>query len=250
MADYIVLGTRTEVQSQPTCLCGSVYSKQYLHRTLVLLTWGLASFLNFRFPLISLCSTDPKRSSFSFHMPYFSSSRALGSFKQIQKEKWTPILLPLNQVSRVYKLPSQKNEKNLLGSRNWRSQCQIWYLMEEIWWLIDLLLFLLISCGSLNKNAPHRLMELNVWSSGSGSTWEGFKVLALLEEVCHCGLALGLPIPSSVLVSLFLLPVVELLSTSPAPCLLACCHTFHYDDNGLTLWNDKPPNWTLSFFFF
>lgn len=60
----------------------------------------------------------------------------------------------------------------------------------------------------------------------------GFKVVAILEEVCHCGLALGLPIPMSVLVSLLMYPVdveVELLF------MLACCHTFHHDGNGLTL---------------
>ena len=28
---------------------------------------------------------------------------------------------------------------------------------------------------------------------------------------------------------------VELSATSPAPCLAACCHAPHYDDNGLNL---------------
>ena len=38
--------------------------------------------------------------------------------------------------------------------------------------------------------------------------------------------------------SLFLLPAnpdVELVATSPAPCLPACCHASHHDDNGLNL---------------
>ena len=33
---------------------------------------------------------------------------------------------------------------------------------------------------------------------------------------------------------------VELSAPSPAPCLLACCHASHHDENGLNLWNFKP----------
>ena len=64
--------------------------------------------------------------------------------------------------------------------------------------------------------------DLEVWPVGVG--------VALLEEVCHWGWALGVSNaqvrPS---VSLFLLPVflyAELSATSPLSCLPACLHAF------------------------
>lgn len=46
----------------------------------------------------------------------------------------------------------------------------------------------LTSCGSLNKNGPHRLVHLDICSLGSGATGQGFVNLALLSR---CGLAGG-----------------------------------------------------------
>lgn len=42
------------------------------------------------------------------------------------------------------------------------------------------------NCGGLDRNGPHGLICLNVWSLRSGATWEGLGGMALLEEVCHC----------------------------------------------------------------
>jgi hypothetical protein len=62
--------------------------------------------------------------------------------------------------------------------------------------------------------------------------------VALLEEVCHWGWALGVSnAQARPSVILFLLPAyldVELSATSPAPHLPARCHTSHHD-NGLNL---------------
>ena len=106
--------------------------------------------------------------------------------------------------------------------------------MKEIFWFIDPHLSI-ISCGGLNNNSPHRLIDLNAWSSGCGTTKERLGHMALLEEVCHWRWALRFEKPS---VSFFLLPVdvdVELSTTSPVPCLHACHHASHHDDNGLNL---------------
>lgn len=50
---------------------------------------------------------------------------------------------------------------------------------------------LLQHCGSLNRNGPYRFICLNVWPSGCGITAQGLGGVALQEEVCHCGWALG-----------------------------------------------------------
>jgi hypothetical protein len=47
-------------------------------------------------------------------------------------------------------------------------------------------------CGSLNREESHRLIDLNVWSPVNGTIRKcGLVgvVVALLEEVCHCGWA-------------------------------------------------------------
>lgn len=98
-------------------------------------------------------------------------------------------------------------------------------------------------CGGMNRIGPHKLMCLNVWSIGSGTirrcSLAGIG-MALLEEVWHCGGGIWGHIYSQVMPSvvhrLLLLPVdqdVELFVPSPAPCLSACCHVFHHDNNEL-----------------
>lgn len=85
MAVYCALGARAEAQSQPTCLCGSVHSQPYLHRTLVLLTWGLASALKLCFLLFFL-HTQIQRGAPSLSIcPTSASSRALGSLNKSRK---------------------------------------------------------------------------------------------------------------------------------------------------------------------
>lgn len=47
-----------------------------------------------------------------------------------------------------------------------------------------------MECGALNRNGPHRLMCLNVWPTGSGTTKRGGLVgvdVALLEKVYQWG---------------------------------------------------------------
>lgn len=41
-------------------------------------------------------------------------------------------------------------------------------------------------CENKNENSPHSLIYLNVWTTVSGTVWEGLADMALLEE---CGLA-------------------------------------------------------------
>jgi hypothetical protein len=100
--------------------------------------------------------------------------------------------------------------------------------------------FKTITCyGGLNRHGSHRLMcPWRVSLLGD---------VALLEEVCHCegglwGLIHRLK-PCPVLRRCPLLALdkdVWLLASGPAPCLLACCHVPHHDDNGLSLWHCKP----------
>jgi hypothetical protein len=42
--------------------------------------------------------------------------------------------------------------------------------------------------------------------------------------------------------SLFLLPEDQECRTFPAPCLPACCHAPHHDDNGVNLWTVSQPH--------
>ena len=45
-------------------------------------------------------------------------------------------------------------------------------------------------CGGLNRKGPYKLIDLNAWSPGSGTIRRCDFVgvgLALVEEVCHCG---------------------------------------------------------------
>ena len=78
------------------------------------------------------------------------------------------------------------------------------------------------SCGDFNRNGHHRLMCLNAWPKGEAL----LAGVALLEEVCHCGVWLSGLLCSSYAQcgtrSLMLPedPEVE-LSASPAPCLPA-----------------------------
>ena len=47
-----------------------------------------------------------------------------------------------------------------------------------------------MKCSGLNRNGPHRLLYMNVWPKGSGTTRRCGLVeinVALLEEVHHCG---------------------------------------------------------------
>ena len=80
-------------------------------------------------------------------------------------------------------------------------------------------------CGGLDENGPHRPL---------GS-------VALLEwEMCHFNVGFeDLDTQARPSVSLvFLLPIgsdVGLSSSSPAPRLPRCHHTFHHNDNGLNL---------------
>ena len=76
--------------------------------------------------------------------------------------------------------------------------------------------------------------------------------VALLEEVCHCGLGLLVLKLWPVCVTVSSWPPVEdslwlpsdqdveLSAPSPAPCLPAGCHVVCHDDKGLNLWNCKP----------
>ncbi|EDL18447.1 mCG147608 [Mus musculus] len=91
-------------------------------------------------------------------------------------------------------------------------------------------------CGGLNENGLHRLTEL----------YTGHQRGALYERTKRCGLvggsvSLGVdpevpkPIPS--LEALFLLSAdsdIQLLATSPAPCLPACHPDLHLHENGLS----------------
>lgn len=74
---------------------------------------------------------------------------------------------------------------------------------------------------------------------GSRNTSEGLGGVALLDDVCHWGWALGFqklklgPVALS-----FLLPGnlgLELSATSAALCLYLCYHASNHDDNGLSL---------------
>jgi hypothetical protein len=87
-------------------------------------------------------------------------------------------------------------------------------------------------------------MGLNAWPTGSGTIRRcGFVGVgvALLEEVCHCGMGFEVSYAQailSVVYSLLLLPSdqdVDLSAPSPAPCLPTCCHASHPDNNGLNL---------------
>jgi hypothetical protein len=68
--------------------------------------------------------------------------------------------------------------------------------------------------------------------------------VTLLEEVCQCGAGFEVSDAKVGLVSLsFLLPVdqnVKLSAPSRAPCLPACCHASHHEDNRLNPENCKP----------
>ena len=49
-------------------------------------------------------------------------------------------------------------------------------------------------CGGLSKNDPHRLMCLNIWPIGNSTIRKCGLVrvgVALLEEICYCGVELG-----------------------------------------------------------
>jgi hypothetical protein len=62
------------------------------------------------------------------------------------------------------------------------------------------------------------------------------KGVALLEELCHCEVSYAQAAPS--VAHSFLLPAdqdVELSASPAPPCLPACHHASHYDDNGLNL---------------
>ena len=91
--------------------------------------------------------------------------------------------------------------------------------------------------GGLSRNGSHRLVCSNAQYIGSGT----IRGIALLEEVYHCGgrfevsYAQVTPIMRTVH---FLFPVdqdVELSTTSPEPCLPACCLASCLDDNVLNL---------------
>ena len=71
-----------------------------------------------------------------------------------------------------------------------------------------------LKCGGLNENVPHRLLEIGTIGS-CGLVGVG---VALLEEVCHWGWALGFQKPKPGALSL------SLLSASPAVCQSRCRH--------------------------
>lgn len=103
----------------------------------------------------------------------------------------------------------------------------------------------LTGCSSLNKNGPHRLVYLNIFSLGSDATGQGLVNLALLEWHGLVGGSVSLQVGFGVSktqarprVSRFLMPAhldVELSAHSPTPCLPECCHASHHEDNELNL---------------
>ena len=86
-------------------------------------------------------------------------------------------------------------------------------------------------CRDLSENGPH----LNVWSALGGTDCEGLGGVALLEEVCLWGQALGIlkapPSPLSVCATPSTASGLwircNLSATSIVPCMRACCHTPH-----------------------
>jgi hypothetical protein len=42
-------------------------------------------------------------------------------------------------------------------------------------------------CSDLNKNVPHRLTYLKIWSPVGSAVWGGFEGLTLMEEVRQWG---------------------------------------------------------------
>lgn len=56
-------------------------------------------------------------------------------------------------------------------------------------------------CGDLKDNGFYKLIYLNAWFLVSGTVWEGFGGVALLEEGCHRRWALRFQILTSFSVS-------------------------------------------------
>jgi hypothetical protein len=46
---------------------------------------------------------------------------------------------------------------------------------------------LVICCGDLSDCSPHRLTRLTIWSSVSGTVWEGLGGVALFKDMCPWG---------------------------------------------------------------
>lgn len=91
-------------------------------------------------------------------------------------------------------------------------------------------------CGSLSENAPSWLIYLNVLFRASGTTWEGWRGVALLAEVCHWRWSLRLQrlTPGSVTLSACHHgSMCNLSATAPAPFLSAGCHASHNDSHEL-----------------
>ena len=94
-------------------------------------------------------------------------------------------------------------------------------------------------CGGLNKNDPHRLTDLNVWSPGSDTIGRCglVRVGVASLELHHLGGFWAQTKPSSPPTTLSpLLPVdqgIELPVISLEPCLPVCCHATCHTDNGL-----------------
>lgn len=48
-----------------------------------------------------------------------------------------------------------------------------------------------MGCGGLDESGPRKHLCFNIWSAVDGTAWEGLGDVALLEELCHWGWALG-----------------------------------------------------------
>jgi hypothetical protein len=90
-------------------------------------------------------------------------------------------------------------------------------------------------CEGLNESGPNRLRYLNTWSLVIRTIWKELAGVALLEEVCQGGRALGFQ-DSTLLALYFILVDQDIgaqLLPAPASCLSACSYAPRHDGHGL-----------------
>lgn len=82
--------------------------------------------------------------------------------------------------------------KSIKSKRKWLTD-DIFYLANQI--VQHRKLIKQRECGTLNKNAPLRLIHLNTWAPVGGNISEELGSVDLFEEMYHWGWALGFQKP-------------------------------------------------------